>query len=189
MRDNGSMPTVPAPTSVVVLNGASSTGKTAIARSLQGMLDEPWLVLGVDTLLTAWPVQFDLARGGAGVDPERGVRVGPAYRAVERAWLAGVAQIARGGARIILDEVFLDGAADQRRREDALGGLGVLWVAVRCEPAVTASRESDRGDRPIGQAALQASVVHRGVAYDIEVDTTTSSPGELAVLIAAHIVR
>jgi chloramphenicol 3-O phosphotransferase len=48
----------------------------------------------------------------------------------------------------------------------------VLWVAVRCDSAVAAGRELARGDRVRGMAMSQAEVVHQGVAYDLEVDTT-----------------
>ncbi|NEE45547.1 chloramphenicol phosphotransferase, partial [Streptomyces sp. SID8455] len=71
-----------------------------------------------------------------------------------------------------VDEVFLSGAAGQRRWSERLGGLEVLWVGVRCEPEVAAGRETARGDRVAGMAASQAELVHRGVAYDLEVDTT-----------------
>ena len=98
--------------------------------------------------------------------------VGAGFRALEAAWMEGVVAMARAGGRIIIDDVFLGGAVSQQRWEKALGGLAVLWVGVRCESAVAAGREIARGDRGQGMAALQADVVHEGVAYDLEVDTT-----------------
>jgi chloramphenicol 3-O phosphotransferase len=38
---------------VIVLNGGSSSGKSGIARCLQAVLPDPWLVFGVDTLIAA----------------------------------------------------------------------------------------------------------------------------------------
>ena len=46
--------------------------------------------------------------------------------------------MARAGARIIVDEVFLGGPASQQRWKKALGTLPVLWVVVRCESEVAA---------------------------------------------------
>ena len=46
--------------------------------------------------------------------------------------------MARAGARIIVDEVFLGGPASQQRWKNALGTLPVLWVGVRCEREVAA---------------------------------------------------
>jgi chloramphenicol 3-O phosphotransferase len=36
---------------VIALNGASSAGKTTVGAALQGRLDEPWMLIGVDTFL------------------------------------------------------------------------------------------------------------------------------------------
>ena len=69
--------------------------------------------------------------------------------------------MARAGARVIVDEVFLGGAASQQRWQKALGGLDVLWVAVRCEVEVAAARELAR-DRAGGMAVSQAELVHQG---------------------------
>jgi chloramphenicol 3-O phosphotransferase len=68
-----------------------------------------------------------------------------------------------------------------------LGGLRVLWVGVRCDGAVAAGREVARGDRVIGMAASQAEVVHRGMVYDLEVDTTRAESMECARAIAVHV--
>ena len=39
----------------------------------------------------------------------------------------------------------------------------------------------------IGQAAFQADVVHLGVVYDVEVDTTDTDARRCAEAIAAHV--
>ena len=88
--------------------------------------------------------------------------------------------------RVIVDEVFLGGAVSQQRWQKALSGLQVLWVGVRCESSVAAGRELARGDRVVGMAELQADVVHQGVFYDLEVDTTHIEALECARIIAAH---
>lgn len=103
--------------------------------------------------------------------------------------MAGIAAMARAGARIIVDDVFLGGAQSQRRWISALTGLAVLWVGVRCESSVATGREIARGDRNIGMAASQAEIVHQGVVYDLEVDTTHTQSLECAQVIAAALAR
>lgn len=95
--------------------------------------------------------------------------------------------MAQAGARVIVDEVFLGGAASQRRWQKILGELDVLWVGVRCESAVAAGRELARGDRVRGMAASQADLVHEGVRYDVEVDTMHTEALECARMIAAQV--
>ncbi len=107
---------------------------------------------------------------------------------MEAAWLTGVAAMAWAGARVIIDDVFLGGAASQERVRSRLEGLEVLWVGVRCAPEIAAGREIARGDRIGGMAASQATLVHVGVTYDIEVDTGTTESIDCARAIAARVI-
>ncbi|MGW2113622.1 chloramphenicol phosphotransferase CPT [Streptomyces sp. NPDC001948] len=173
-------------TQMIVLNGGSSSGKSSIARCLQTVLPDPWLTFGVDTLIEAMPASMSESDAGIDFAPDGEVVVGPEFRALEASWIEGIAAMARSGAGIIVDEVFLGGPASQQRWQKALGGLRVVWVGVRCDSAVATAREAARGDRTPGMAALQADVVHRGVTYDLEVDTTRSGAMECARIIAAH---
>jgi chloramphenicol 3-O phosphotransferase len=172
---------------VIVLNGGSSSGKSGISRCLQAVLPEPWLALGTDTLVEAMPVSMQESSAGITFAPEGEVVVGPAFRTLEAAWIAGIAAMVRAGARIIVDEVFIGGAASQQRWRDALDASEVLWVGVTCESAVAEAREIARGDRVSGMAASQADLVHRGVSYDLTVDTTHVEALECALTIAAHV--
>jgi chloramphenicol 3-O phosphotransferase len=172
---------------MIVLNGGSSSGKSGIARCLQAVLPDPWLAVGDDTLIEAMPASLQASDAGLEFAADGGVSVGPEYRALEAAWMQGVAAMARAGARVIVDEIFLGGAASQQRWQKALGGLEVLWVAVRCDSAVAAGRELARGDRIRGMAELQAEVVHQGVIYDLGVDTTHTEALVCARIIAAHV--
>jgi chloramphenicol 3-O phosphotransferase len=174
-------------TQVIVLNGGSSSGKSEIVRRLQAILPEPWLAIGVDTLVDAMPAAMEATGTGIEFAPDGRVSVGPEFRALEAAWMQGVAAMARAGAHIIIDDVFLGGPSSQQRWRTALDGLDVLWVGVRCESAVAARREAARGDRVPGMAASQAVVVHRGVRYDLEVDTTDAEALACARIIAARL--
>jgi chloramphenicol 3-O phosphotransferase len=174
-------------TQVIVLNGGSSAGKTGIARCLQVILPGAWLRLGVDDLVAALPPS--LLEGGAGITfgPHGEVTAGAEFRAAETAWMSGVAAMARAGARIIWDDVFLGGAAAQRHTRDQLADLDVLWAGVRCDPQTAAAREIARGDRVPGMAAAQATLVHEGVTYDVEVDTGHAESLDCARVIAARV--
>lgn len=177
----------PGTTQVIVLNGGSSSGKSGLARCLQAILPDPWLTFGVDTFIGGMPPALTISSAGIDVSRDGEVIVGPAFRGLEGAWMAGIAAMARSGGRIILDEVFLGGAASQQRWREALAGLGVLWVGVRCDGDVAAGREIARADRMPGMARAQAELVHRGVSYDLEVDTARAESIECARLIAAHV--
>jgi chloramphenicol 3-O phosphotransferase len=48
-------------TQVIVLNGGSGSGKSGIARCLQAVLLDPWLVFGVDILIQALPASSPMS--------------------------------------------------------------------------------------------------------------------------------
>ena len=170
-----------------MLNGGSSSGKSGIVRCLQAVLPDPWLAFGVDTLIEAMPASMQTSDAGIEFTSDGQVNVGPQFRTLQAAWMEGVAAMVRAGARVVIDDVFLGGAASQQHWRKTLAGLDVLWVGVRCDSAVAAGREVARGDRIQGMAASQAEVVHRGVVYDLEVDTTHTESLVCAQTIAAHI--
>jgi chloramphenicol 3-O phosphotransferase len=181
-------------TQVIVLNGASSSGKSSIARCLQSILSDPWLTLGVDTLIQAMPLSMHGLDLGLRFEPDGQVIVGNMFRQLEAAWYQGLASVAHAGAGVIVDEVFLDGTASQDRLRVALDGLQVFWVGVRCDRAIAAAREAIRDDRTDrkgdahpGMAKAQADAVHRGVRYDLEVDTTTAAAMDCARAVARHV--
>jgi chloramphenicol 3-O phosphotransferase len=173
---------------IIVLNGGSSSGKSTLARCLQAVLPNPWLTLSVDDFLNAMPPAMLTSEDGIVIAPDGQITVGPGLRALEAAWSQGVAAMARAGAGIILDLVLLQGAEGQKRWREVLRGIKVFWVGVRCDPLVAAAREAARGDRVPGMAALQADRVHRGMMYDMEVDTSRASPEDCARRIADSVM-
>ncbi|HUN41699.1 MAG TPA: chloramphenicol phosphotransferase [Acetobacteraceae bacterium] len=177
------------PIQIVILNGGSSSGKSSIARALQGVLPEPWLTFGVDDFVDALPPAMQNSKDGLVFLPNGGISVGPGIRRLREAWECGIAGIAGAGVGVIIDDVFLSGGAAQERWRAALRGRHILWVGVRCEPVVAARREAQRGDRVPGMAASQAELVHRGVAYDLAIDSTNASPEACARLIVDRIAN
>ncbi|MDW8806004.1 chloramphenicol phosphotransferase CPT [Streptomyces scabiei] len=177
-------------TRMIILNGGSSAGKSGIVRCLQAVLPDQWLAFGVDSLTEAMPARMRTSDGGIAISADGEVGIGADFRALEQAWARGLVAMARAGARVIVDDVFLGGAASQqrwRRLVDGPHGVDVLWVGVRCEAAVAAGREIARGDRVPGMAEAQARLVHEGVRYDLEVDTTHTESLDCARAIAAHL--
>lgn len=170
---------------VIILNGASSSGKTTLAHALQDALPGNWLHFGIDDLVAALPAKLlsgdRIEFGAAGQ-----VSVGASFRDLERAWMAGLAATAQAGASLIIDDVFLSGRAAQQRWLNALGDLPVLWGGVHCPAAIAQAREEQRPDRTAGMHAQQAQVVHRGVLYDLEVETSAKDAPTLAREISAR---
>ena len=182
---------------MVILNGTSSSGKSSLAKRFRddrAALGAPWVIIGLDDYLAKLPVEWFAGDGhngpfsAAGVrfeelDDGLAVRLGDFGRRLLGAYRRSVAACANAGLDVIVDEVAFDeGAVDDWR--EALQGLRVTWIAVRCDPAVAEAREQDRGDRVVGLAAGQHDLVHRSVPYDGTVDTTDTPVEELAAQLA-----
>lgn len=170
---------------VIVLNGASSSGKTSLGRALQDVLDGDWHLLGIDTFFATCPVQWYL--DGTIVMADGVVTTSDTFRAAYRRWCDGVGHMVRAGLDVVIDEVLLDGDRGQRVWTDALAPATPVWVKVWCPSDVGATRELARGDRMLGLAAEQAERVHARVRYDLVVDTSAGPPDELASHLAAHL--
>jgi chloramphenicol 3-O phosphotransferase len=162
---------------VIVLNGASSSGKSSLAPYLQRGLPGRWFVLGVDDLIRALSFgPTDTTAGGTvHITADGSVTVTDEFRQAERVWRQAIVAVAENGIGVILDDVLLDGGHSQARVAESIGHLSVVWVGIRCDLEVAADREVLRGDRVPGMNRHQALRVHEGVTYDVEVDTTTRS--------------
>lgn len=178
---------------IIFLNGASSSGKSSIARELQTLLlPEGYLHTGLDHILErvpgAWwgpmahPDGFRVVRTDDAEGPLTTVEIGAGGRQMLAAGRRGMAAMARAGMNLVIDEVlfereFLD---DYVR---AFARLPVLFVGVRCPADVASTRERARGDRSLGAARVQSNLVHTHAPYDLEVDTSQLAPRQAAEVI------
>ena len=84
---------------------------------------------------------------------------------------------------IILDDVMLTASeADEYR--GLLNNADLRFVALHAPLEILEERERLRGDRELGLARWQFDRVHFGQRYDLEIDTSTSTPTQNAHLIA-----
>jgi chloramphenicol 3-O phosphotransferase len=173
---------------VILLNGASSVGKTSLARALQAITEEPYLHLALDGFLASLPratfntpegLTFRPARPNG--TPEVVVEIGPTAARALRGMRRAIAAMGREGNNLIVDDVMLDGAAADYR--ECLAGLDVTWIAVVAPLETLEARERARGDRDLGLARWQHQRVHDGIAYDLTLDTTLATPEQCAALI------
>ncbi|QHE62469.1 AAA family ATPase [Rossellomorea vietnamensis] len=172
---------------MIILNGGSSSGKTTLAKCLQHSFSEPWLRFSIDDLIESMPDAMLKKDSGIKLNEDGSVSPGTEFRELEAAWMHGIGEMARRGAKIIIDDVFLSGLEGRQTWETALEGLQVLWVGVFCDSSVAAAREKERGDRIEGMAVSQATIVHKGMNYDVAVDTSKSSAEECIRLIKQQV--
>jgi chloramphenicol 3-O phosphotransferase len=166
--------------SVVLLNGVGSVGKSAVAKALQTITRVPYLHVSMDAFLEMMPAAlqdhpdgfaYEAAPGNGG--PEIAIKTGPFGAQVIRAMRHGMAAMAGQGSNLIIDDVSMEGDAEYR---ELFSGHDFHLVGLHAPLDVLEARERARGDRAIGLARWQLSRVHRDMTYDLEIDTSRNSP-------------
>lgn len=165
---------------VLVLQGASSAGKSTLAVALQRSLEEHWWVLEADHITD---MQATSGRTGWW-NPTTEERPHPSWQQDARLanWLAGywgcLATLARAGIDVIavggwLERSWLEGLAR------SMEGIPAYCVAVHCPIEELERREMARGDRAPGYAKDQVGQVFAFGPLDVEVNTYTQTSSEM----------
>jgi len=156
---------------IIFLNGVSSSGKTTLTRVLQNKLDEPYYWLSLDAFFNMSAEKFcnnDWAE--------------TEYQAISL--LNNTIKLFSDlGKNVIVDHVMLSVQKGEILREcvDLLYDYPVLFVHVTCSSIdELRRREKARGDRNIGQAEEQITLLVPQATYDIIVDTYANTTEECA---------
>jgi chloramphenicol 3-O phosphotransferase len=166
---------------IVVLNGTSSSGKTALARAFQEIAPRLFLNFSIDSILYALPPSA-VARleRGEPVPDLQPARLIPAF-------FACVRQLASLGHDLVIDHAITSEAEVEMLRS-TVDGHQALLVGLDCPLEVLEVRERSRGDRRRGLAAAQYHLVHRWLEYDLRIDTSKVTPGAAAKAIVSALV-
>lgn len=180
---------------VIFLNGSSSAGKTTLAIMLQQILDEPYQHIALDQFRDGMPGRYRGLNSPEGSPGALGLNVVPVQHEGERVTrihfgrhgeqvLRGMrraaAAFAREGNNVIIDDLLFkpDYLLDYAR---ALEGLNAWFIGVRCTLEEVNRREATRSGRFPGTATSHYHEVHaHGAGYDLEVDTSQTTPRECA---------
>ena len=163
------------PGRIILLNGASSSGKSALAGVLQAALDEPFLHVSSDRFVAA------------GMLPPRREDGGPFdwWHQLRPRFFAGfhrcLPALASAGNDLIVEHI-IEFPAWRHDLAVLLADLDVFLIGVHCDLDELDRRERARGDRRIGEGRTHVEVdgIHTFGPYDHEVDTTATDPGALA---------
>jgi chloramphenicol 3-O phosphotransferase len=162
---------------IIFLNGTSSSGKAAIARQLQEILEEPYLYFSVDSFLHMLPERF-MSTEDSEPTIENEKILSEMMPGIISAIHHSIRTFASRGHNLIVDHVMQnqDWLVDCIK---LLEEFPVLFVGVRCRLKELDRRERQR-DMVRGLARQQYEIVHAHGIYDLEVDTADYGPLECA---------
>jgi chloramphenicol 3-O phosphotransferase len=152
------------PGKIILIHGASSAGKSTLARSLQQQLSEPFLHWSFDHLRASDALPMARIRSGE-LD---WARVRPT---VFEGFHRSLAAFARAGNNLIVDHII---EQEQWLADlvELLAPFDVFFVEVHCPLPELERRELQRGDRRPGEARRDFHAMYRVPEYDLTVDAT-----------------
>lgn len=163
---------------ILLINGASSSGKTSLAHTLQDRLPEPYLEAGIDKfifMLAERYLERPLWDDILGLADHAGAHGHALINGMHQA----ICALSRAGLPVIADHVLVEPAWLQECAR-LFSELPAYFIGVYCPLEVLEARERSRKNRTLGQALLQYPRVHAHGVYDLEVDTSQGTPEELA---------
>lgn len=166
---------------VILINGASSAGKSTLAKALQATLRDPF-----------WHYSIDHYRD-AGILPMARIRSGEFdWRQLRPAFFAGfqasIVALVNAGNNLIVEHI-VESEDHRRSLIRCLNGIDVFFVGLHCPLPELERRERLRGDRRIGDAQTDFDTVHAGCVYDLELESTHDVADNAAMLAQAWLKR
>lgn len=167
----------PAVGHIILLNGASSAGKSTLARALVSKLPVPFWNFSIDLFMTDRVLPLDRFESGEFN-----------WRELRPGFFSGLLEclpvLARNGNNLVVDYI-VETKDWMQRIVSLLQGIDVYFVGVHCSLQELERRELARGDRRLGEARADFETTHLLCAYDLEVDSSASAPDDMASAIVA----
>lgn len=161
---------------IIFLNGVSSSGKTTLGWKIQDLSKTHYYLISQDQFCEMWPAPFWTQ------NPEKEFNhtMSMMYKTIK--------MFASMGENVVVDHVLLNneklksdnGEGTFQDFKKQLEGYKVLYVHVICPIEELKKRESERGDREIGNAEGQIPYLEPQEGYDITIDTSNASIDECA---------
>lgn len=149
---------------VILLHGASSAGKSSIARAAQARLDTPFLHLSIDHLRDAGVLPLERFRAGDFAWAEH-------REPFLRGFHASLPAFAGAGNDLLVEHI-VETPAWLGALVQLLAAFDVFFVEVYCPLPELERRERERGDRPPGDARRDFETLSLDARYDLELDGT-----------------
>ena len=149
---------------IILINGASSAGKSTLARALQAKLQEPFWHYSIDHLRAADVLPLERIRKNEFDWPS----MRPAFF---EGFQRSLVSFAGAGNNLIVEHI-VETEAWMNRLVDLLAPFDVFFIGVHCPLPELERREAGRSDKQRAEARADYAVVHNHCQYDLELTST-----------------
>jgi chloramphenicol 3-O phosphotransferase len=182
---------------IIILNGASSAGKSSLAKCMQAQLKEPYLHMGIDTfwltmpehelnLLTVSPEFYTWEEQTIDDRPFLRIIPGPILDRMMIARYQAIVAYLKAGFNVIADDVTWSKLWLTEALK-TLKNYRCYFVGLYCDDRVLSHREILRGDRFPGWGRGSQKWVHEYLKYDIVIDSSVHDSETLARRVVASV--
>lgn len=162
--------------SIVVVNGASSSGRTSLVRRFQELAPVEYWKIHIDEFITCLPSEMW----------DRCSHTDSGWVEIGKEFNLHLAEITKRHNRIVADAFYkLPAARDHLFT--LLGRERVFYVQLFCELEELERRERARGDRRTGLARSQSESVYSFSGYDLRIDSTRESIDSCANILMSSV--
>lgn len=165
------------PASIIFLHGASSSGKSTLAKALQQRIELPFWHISIDHLRDADVLPMARIRSK---EFDWAQLRGPFFDGYH----ASLAAYAQAGNNLILEHI-LDSPGWQGHLAGLFLPFDLLFVALHCPLDTLRQREMARRDRPLGSAEKDFYTIHQGRHYDLELQAEDGTETNVDAILAA----
>ena len=153
---------------VILLNGPSSSGKSTLSKTLQGIIaekrDEEYAIVSIDDYMK--------------ISQEETIYEDDVFE-ISGDMCNGALAALETSAGVIIDHVITSQRIF-RQLQDMLGAYSVRLIHVTCPLEVLLQRENDRKNRCLGSAEASYTYLFPKDGYDMTVDTSVMTSLECA---------
>ena len=153
----------------IVLNGASSAGKTSIAKSIQRQSPAPVIHAELDLFLGMidWSAIATIEEKNE------------CFRNCVDNFYSNLSILATSPYMVVVDQVFEQYEWYEACKK-SLQNRTTYFIGIHCPLDALENRELSRGDRRIGIAKGQFNSIHLGKQYELELDSSVATADECA---------
>lgn len=166
---------------IILINGASSAGKSTLATAVHKQLGIPFIRFSFDLFIDGDVFPSEQLHEGRFSWPEMRPNI---FKGYHRCWPA----LAGAGNNLLIDHII-----EQKSwiidLTQLLSRFDVFCVALHCSIEELERREIARGDRGKGDAKRDLDVVHNYTSYDLELNSEKPLDDNVQALIKAWAKR